>query len=127
MEHFRGDKYLALPEGLKRATWQMREKPTRAEKVLWEEIRSKRLDGMRFRQQHVIGNYIADFYCHEANLVIEVDGNIHDFRKMEDQARDLYMKSLGLTVIRFSNDEVLHRLEKVKAAIRSAFLAAAKG
>ena len=108
-----------IPIKLKHASWRMREGPTKAEIVLWEELRLKRLGGYKFRQQHVIDRYIADFYCHQTKLVIEVDGSSHDHRKTEDRLRDAYMESLGYTVIRFTNEEVLSGLEKVKAEILS--------
>ena len=107
-----------IPTKLKFATWRMRDDPTWAEKVLWKELRLKRLDGFRFRQQHVIGKCIADFYCHEAKLVIEVDGSSHDNRKVQDFYRDQFMKGLGLTVLRLTNEEVLNRMESVKEKIR---------
>ena len=108
-----------LPEGLKAATWRMRDNPTFTEKTLWEKIRLKRLGGLRFRQQHIIGPYIADFYCHKLKLVVEVDGSSHDGRKKEDQIRDEYMRSLGITVLRFTNQQVLYDIEEVKRTIRS--------
>jgi very-short-patch-repair endonuclease len=65
--------------------------------------------GFKFRRQHQFGNYIADFYCHEAQLVIECDGSIHNLNDswQHDQSRDVYMIGQGLRVLRFSNEEVL--------------------
>ena len=108
-----------IPTKLKFATWRMRDHPTWAENVLWEELRLKRLDGFRFRQQHVIGKCIADFYCHQAKLVIEVDGSSHDNRKVQDFYRDQFMKGLGLTILRVTNEEVLNSMETVKEKIRA--------
>ncbi len=107
-----------IPTKLKFATWRMRDDPTWAEKMLWEELRLKRLEGFRFRQQHVISNFIADFYCHQAKLVIEVDGSSHDNRKVQDFHRDQFMMGLGLTVLRVTNEEVLNSMETVKEKIR---------
>jgi len=106
-----------LPEHFKKAAWRMREKPTRAEKRLWEELRLKRLDGFRFRQQHSILPYIVDFFCFQAKLVIEVDGSSHIGRETEDRIRDQNLNNLGYTILRFTNDQVKQLLEDVKATI----------
>ena len=89
-----------------RITKELRMNPTRAEELLWEEIRNKKL-GYRFRRQHPIGVYIVDFYCHKAALVVEVDGDIHDLQQDEDDRRAKALSELGLRVVRFGNDEVL--------------------
>jgi len=67
----------------------------------------------RFRRQHPLSNYIADFYCHKLKLVIELDGNIHDQEevKASDQEREEAIKSLGITVIRFTNEDIKTRIE----------------
>ena len=100
---------------------ELRKRSTDAELLLWESLRKRRLFGFKFRRQHQIGKYIADFYCHEAKLVIECDGGIH--ARVEawnhDQNRDAYMSSLGLRVLRFTNDEVLKEITRVLAVIET--------
>jgi very-short-patch-repair endonuclease len=63
----------------------------------------------KFRRQHNLSQYIADFYCHAARLVIELDGGIHKLRQVEDADRDQWMQANGFTVLRFWNDEVMER------------------
>lgn len=99
---------------------QLRREQTRAELVLWQALRRRRVAGLKFRRQQAIGSYIADFYCSQAQLVIEVDGESHSFTADKDENRDAYMKSLGLRVLRFSNAEVLGNLEGVVEMIREA-------
>ncbi len=70
------------------------------------------------RRQHPVGRYIADFYCHECKLIIELDGGIHNERKEYDENRDNYLKAGGYTVLRFSNDEIENSLETVLESIR---------
>jgi very-short-patch-repair endonuclease len=98
-----------------------RERNTEAEKVLWEALRLKRLDGYKFRNQHPISDYIVDFYCHTARLAIEVDGEYHaiEDQKDYDLRRTEALKNSGIMVLRFSNEEVLKDLESVLTSIRS--------
>ena len=92
---------------------------TEAEKILWPRMNNKQLDGLRFRNQHPIGRYIADFYCHEIQLVIEIDGGIHNERKEYDSYRDGWLDAGGCTVLRFSNEDVYNAIESVLKTIRS--------
>jgi very-short-patch-repair endonuclease len=87
----------------------LRHKTTNAEDILWEELRNRKLGGFKFRRQHAIGRFIADFYCHEAGLVIELDGNIHEIpdKKEYDKGRTTEMQDNHLTVLRFYNEEIL--------------------
>ena len=77
---------------------------TSAEQVLWTCLRNRRLGGAKFRRQHPIGRYIADFYCHEALLAVELEGNVHDEANQADYdaVRQQTIESLGITVLRFS-------------------------
>lgn len=88
------------------------------EKILWARIRNQQL-GTRFRRQHGIGGYIADFYCPEYKLVIELDGDSHyqDDSGNYDQARDEFMQGLGLSVLRFSNRDITENLSGVLTVI----------
>ena len=86
------------------------------EMLLWRLLRLNRRE-LRFRKQHAIGPYVADFYCPAAKMVIEIDGATHDLRQDADGTRDAYMRSLGLTVIRISAAEVLADAEAVADGI----------
>ncbi len=86
---------------------------TSAECKLWARLRRSALEGFHFRRQQVIEPYIVDFYCHQAALVIEVDGSIHQDQQEYDHQRDLDLQLLGLRVIRFSNKDVNQNLEGV--------------
>jgi very-short-patch-repair endonuclease len=101
---------------------QLRVEMTRAETLLWRYIRAHRIDGLGFRRQAPIKNYIADFVCHSARLVIELDGESHAFleRQRLDARRDAFFASQGYRVLRFLNEDVLSNLEGVVQAIRIA-------
>lgn len=88
---------------------------TEAERILWSKLRRKELKGLQVYRQRIIGNYIVDFYCPGAKLVIELDGDQHytDEGIREDQKRDEYLNSLGMRVLRFSDREVFENLEGV--------------
>ena len=79
-----------------------------AEAYLWKRLRNRKLHGRKFRRQHPIDHYIVDFYCHECDLIIEVDGSVHEIDDNPDYAiaRTEHLTALGLTVIRFTNDQV---------------------
>jgi very-short-patch-repair endonuclease len=96
---------------------ELRLEMTPAEKLLWQEIRANKL-GVHFRRQQVIQGFIIDFYCHQAGLVIEVDGDIHDLQKEEDERREKVLSALGLRVVRFRNDEVVMNLSAVMGRIK---------
>ena len=89
-----------------------RKEPTLAESILWEKLKSKK-EGYKFRRQHIIGSFIADFVCLSKGLVIEVKGNYHQLPEMKisDEERTAALKGLGFDVIRVTNDEVTYQLE----------------
>jgi len=93
---------------------------TQAESLLWEALKGKQLDGLKFRRQHPVHLYIADFYCHKLRLIIEIDGAYHNFEKQQllDKQRTLDLESQGLKVIRFTNWEVENNLKGVLIRIR---------
>jgi len=95
----------------------LRKNTTEAEAILWNEIRNKKIKGYKFRRQHPLSNYIADFYCHEARLVIEVDGEIHEYSKEYDECRSSMLNEYGITIIRFSNNEIFNDLNSVISRI----------
>ena len=102
---------------------ELRQVSTNAEKLLWKELRNRKLNGLKFRRQHPLDKYIADFYCHEKKLVIELDGTVHDVKEnMEyDKARTFEFEGLKIFVVRFRNDEVENDIDKVlKEIIRIA-------
>ena len=98
-------------EKLQRAK-ELRRAMTPAEKLLWQEVRAKKL-GVRFRRQQVIQGFIVDFYCHKAALVVEVDGDIHDLQQEEDARREKVLSEMGLRIVRFRNEEVMKNLSAV--------------
>ena len=103
--------------GLKDERKEMRDNMTEAEAVLWEQIKSKKL-GVKFRRQHVIGNYIPDFVVLSCKLIIEVDGKIHKYQKEQDEQRTFDLNEKGYKVIRFTNEEVLHEINSVLDKIK---------
>jgi type I restriction enzyme R subunit len=115
-KHYRGGYQVA---GLSDFARSLRIKATPAESLLWQLLRNRRLLGFKFRRQHQFGDYIADFYCHEARLVIECDGSVHDVNEswQHDRNRDLYLTGHGLRVLRFRNDEILNATDEVLAEI----------
>jgi len=101
---------------------QLRRSMTRAETLLWRYLKAHRLARLGFRRQAPMGNYVADFVAHSCKLVVEVDGESHDFeeRLRKDEARDQWFASRGYRVLRFANDDVLKNLEGVALAILQA-------
>jgi len=93
----------------------LRQRSTEAEKLMWERLRNRKLDGLKFNRQHPFGRYIADFYCAKLRLVVELEGEIHQQpdRKEYDQVRNNELESRGLRVMRIPNGEVLTNIERV--------------
>jgi len=111
---------LPYNKNLKQHARQLRNNMTDAERCLWAKIRMKQHKGCQFYRQKPIGDYIVDFFCPRAKLVIEVDGSYHlvDDKIEYDRIRDDYMSSLALRVLRFTNSEVLTNIEGVVEKIR---------
>lgn len=86
----------------------LRKNQTVAEKLFWKIVSNRKILGFKFRRQHPIGKYIVDFYCHEVLLVVELDGDVHDLERIKnyDERREAELKKLGLTITRFTNEEV---------------------
>jgi very-short-patch-repair endonuclease len=103
----------------------LRKDQTEAEEMLWEKLRNRRFNGIKFLRQHpIVFSYngqerffIADFYCAQRRLVIEIDGPVHENQREYDELRSEILESLGYTVIRFNNDEVLNSIESVLGRI----------
>ncbi len=102
-------------KNLKQYARQLRKSMTDAEQLLWSKIKGKQLKNRQFYRQKIIGNYIADFYCPKAKLVIELDGGQHysNEGRAKDAARDAYMAGIGLKVLRFSDRDVMKNLNGV--------------
>ena len=102
----------------------LREQQTKAEAALWQLLRNRKLIGSKFRRQVPIERYIADFYCHERRLIVELDGGIHSdpAQQLHDQNRDTFLLSLGLRVLRIPNEELLRTPEKVLDKVRKALV-----
>jgi very-short-patch-repair endonuclease len=105
----------------------LRENPTPQESKLWNALKNKQLNGYKFRQQHPLSRFVADFYCHNARLVIEIDGGYHDakMQKLYDDWREEVIKDFGIHILRFRNeeiennfDEVLYKINEILMALR---------
>jgi very-short-patch-repair endonuclease len=103
----------------------LRKRSTSSEQIFWNAVRNKKISGKKFLRQHpIIFNhlnkkhfFIADYYCHENRLVIEIDGKIHDNQKKHDEMRSYIINNLGITLIRFRNEEIENNTEKVLAKL----------
>lgn len=100
---------------------ELRKNETEAEKILWNVLRSRRCEGLKFRRQHPASQFILDFYCHEYFLGIEVDGSVHENEdaKQYDQNRAVELEDLGITILRFRNEDVLNNLTEVLQEIKN--------
>ncbi|MDD2907156.1 MAG: DUF559 domain-containing protein [Candidatus Gracilibacteria bacterium] len=98
---------------------ELRKKGTKEEEILWELLRNKKLNGIKFRRQHPFGRYVADFYSDELKLVIELDGKIHENQKEYDEIRDEIIKTYGVNILRIKNEEINNDIEKLFKRILS--------
>ena len=96
---------------------ELRGRMTRAEVILWQHLRAKQMCGLRFRRQEPVGNFVADFYCAPARLVIELDGDSHSERAESDAQRDAVLRAEGYVVLRFANEQVSNDLVGVLETI----------
>ena len=108
---------------------QLRQTMTPAETLLWRYIKAHRIEGLGFRRQVAFQNYIADFACLSAKLIVELDGESHNFADQQDadRIRDAFFASEGFQVLRFSNQDVMSNLEGVVEVIRLAASSCASG
>jgi very-short-patch-repair endonuclease len=122
MEDEKNKMHLNASPQIFRQAKQLRKRMTKAEEVLWEWLRDKKLDGYKFRRQHPMHRFILDFYCHSNCLIIELDGKIHNEKpeQIYDEARTKYLSECGMKVIRFKNEEVFNDIENVINKIRIA-------
>ena len=109
---------------LKERARQLRNHSTRAEIRLWLHLKGKKVMGCDFHRQKPIGNYIADFYCPKVQLVIEVDGYTHTFEEVikKDHKKQGYLEDLGITVLRFKDEEVIEDIDSVLKRIEKHIL-----
>lgn len=100
---------------LKTYSQELRKNMTDAEKLLWSKLRKRQLKDIQFYRQRIIGDYIVDFYCPKANLIIEIDGGQHYSKEgtEKDKVRDDYMSKQGYRVLRFSDREAFENLDGV--------------
>ena len=98
---------------------------TPAEKLFWALVRNRQVLGKNFNRQHPLtfqyegarGFFIADFYCHEQRLIVEIDGGVHETQQEYDQLRTAIIQCEGIRVIRFTNEEVVHHIDRVKSKL----------
>jgi very-short-patch-repair endonuclease len=107
--------YFGAGPELLRIAGDLRKSMTPAEKVLWERLRSRKVKGYRFRRQHPIKDFIVDFFCYDAMLVIEVDGEVHEdsYQSERDEQRTNNLNNLGIKELRFTNQQVLSQTDEV--------------
>ena len=98
----------------------LRKDQTEAERKIWYFLRDRRFEGLKFRRQHLMGPYIADFCCTEKKLIIELDGSQHFIQSTKDQERTAYLNSCGYQVLRFWDNEALTKPESVLESVRIA-------
>lgn len=108
-----GKQNLGASYNIKAKSRELRKNMTIQEKILWNKLRKKQQNGMHFRRQHPYGIYILDFYCFEANLALEVDGEIHLSKKEYDKERTRFLESSGLKVLRFKNEDIETQIDWV--------------
>lgn len=99
---------------------ELRQESTEAEKLLWAELRNRKLNGWKFRRQHPLDKFIVDFYCNEKKLVVELDGSVHSekINKEYDEARTAMLSGLNVIVLRFKNEEVVNDIKETLKKIR---------
>jgi adenine-specific DNA-methyltransferase len=99
---------------------EFRQAPTKSEAILWQAIRDRKLDGLKFRRQHPVGPYVADFCCTEARLIVEVNGPVHELQREQDRARQELLEAAGYHVLRVPSSEVEADVRQTVARIRAA-------
>lgn len=107
-------------KSLKETRRELRKNQTGTEKILWEALRGKRLDGFKFHRQYSIGPYVVDFYCPKLRLAIEIDGSQHMEQETVDydKERSKYLESVNIRILRFWNGEIEENSDKVLGEIR---------
>src|SRR3954471_11970593 len=109
-----------MGEWLQGRAKEMRRGPVLYERRLWKLLRDRRLEGLKFRRQVVIGRYVADFVCFRHRLIVEADGPMHEQRSVQDAERDAWLRDEGFRVLRFENRQIENQGHEVIAAILAA-------
>ena len=104
--------------GTQEAAQKLRHQATPAEQTLWASVRGKQIEGVRFRRQHPMGQFVVDFCVPSCRLVVELDGEIHHQKRDQDMTRAQHIEAFGFQVLRFRNEEVLNNLPRVLEIIR---------
>jgi very-short-patch-repair endonuclease len=107
-----------MPINLTQAAKELRKNATDAERLLWNYLKARQLEGLKFRRQEQIGSFIADFVCYERGVIVEADGGQHAQEKGRDEERTQWLNSQGFAVLRFWNNEILTNIEGVVDVIR---------
>jgi very-short-patch-repair endonuclease len=113
MEELEKTMYFNAKPKILKAAKILRDNMTSSENIIWERLKGKQICGVRFRRQHPIDIFIADFYCHEARLVVEIDGEVHENQKDYDIGRSAEMEKYDILVIRFINIQVQTEIDNV--------------
>ena len=113
MEELEKSMYYGAKPDIMEAARILRKNVTLHEKLLWERLKLKQICGLRFRRQHPIDFFIADFYCHQVRLVVEIDGEIHNQQTEYDDGRSAEMERYFIKVIRFTNAEIEYNIDSV--------------
>ncbi|MBI4657020.1 MAG: endonuclease domain-containing protein [Elusimicrobia bacterium] len=111
-------KKLPYNPALKEKARELRKQGNLSEVLLWNQLKKRQMLGFDFTRQQIIGNYIADFHCPKLNLIIEIDGESHNFKGSHDEEREKFLKSLGLNVLHFRDQDVKKSLEGVLQEIK---------
>ena len=108
-----------VSQGVRSTVRAFRRQQTPAEHALWELVRDRRLDGLKFRRQFPLSIFVADFCCFELKLIVELDGGVHETKEQaaHDRNRDVYLQSLGYTLLRFPNEQVFANPYEILQAI----------
>jgi very-short-patch-repair endonuclease len=96
---------------MKRRARELRNRSNPIEGIVWTHLRDRRLGGFKFRRQHVVDSFVADFYCAKAHLIVELDGTSHDGKEHDDVIRQKRLEERGYVVLRFRNQDVYENLE----------------
>jgi very-short-patch-repair endonuclease len=111
--------FISYNKNLRQFSRNMRNRSTYSEVLLWMQLRARRMKGFQFNRQKPLGNFIADFYCKQLNLVIEIDGDSHRGREQYDAERDAAMHNMGLSVMRIADEDVKRDIQSVLRRIEA--------
>jgi very-short-patch-repair endonuclease len=121
----RRNMHLGARPSVFRNAFNLRKNLTEAEQILWSHLRDRQMEGVKFRRQHPMKGYVADFYAHEIKLAIEVDGGYHNekVQKLYDNDREDVLAENGVIVLRFTNEEVINTINNVLSIISDKIIA----